>query len=45
MDIESVMDCLNFDGWAIFDSSVVHPDLVIENLGYIIMENLSLIHI
>ena len=39
MDIESVMGCLNFDGWAIFDSSVVHPDLVIENLGYIIMEN------
>ncbi len=39
MDIESVMRSLTFDGWAIFDSSVVHPDVVIENLGYIIMEN------
>ena len=39
MDIETVMGGLATDGWAIFDSSVVHPDVVIENLGYIIMEN------
>ena len=32
MDIETVMGGLATDGWAIFDSSVVHPDVVIENL-------------
>jgi hypothetical protein len=39
MNLDSVMDCLNRDGWAIFDSSVVLPKDVIESLGYIIMEN------
>tara|TARA_B110000003_G_scaffold260703_1_gene281817 strand:- start:3310 stop:3942 length:633 start_codon:yes stop_codon:yes gene_type:complete len=39
MDLESVMGCLNQDGWAVFDSTVVLPEIVIENLGHIIMEN------
>lgn len=39
MDIETVMSGLAIDGWSIFDSRIVSPNVVIETLGYIIMEN------